>query len=194
MTDIEKIKQLREQTSVSLGQCKKALEESDGDLEKAKELLRKWGEDVANKKSGRLAKQGIIEAYIHSNKKVGAMVELRCETDFVAKNKDFQELAHNLAMQITAMKPLYVKPEDVPRQVLEKEKEIYKAQLADSNKPKELLDKILEGKLNKYKNEVSLLTQPFVKDPTRKVKDIINEYISVLGENIVVERFARFEI
>ena len=194
MADIEKIKQLREQTSVSLGQCKKALEEADGDLEKAKELLRKWGEDVADKKSSRQTSQGVIEAYIHSNKKVGAMIELRCETDFVAKNKDFQELAHSLAMQIVAMKPLYVKPEDVPQEVLEKEKEIYKAQLADSNKPKEILDKILEGKLNKYKNEVSLLTQPFIKDQKRLVKDIINEYISVLGENIVVERFERFEI
>ena len=194
MTDIEKIKQLREETSVSLGQCRKALEEAGGDLEKAKELLRKWGEDVADKKSSRQTSQGVIEAYIHSNKKVGAMIELRCETDFVAKNKDFQELAHSLAMQVAAMKPLYVRPEDVPQEVLDKERVIYQAQLAEEKKPKEILDKILEGKLKKYKNEVSLLTQPFIKDQKRLVKDIINEYISVLGENIVVERFERFEI
>jgi elongation factor Ts len=194
MVDIEKIKQLREETGISLGQCKKALEEADGDLERAKEILRKWGEDLAGKKTGRQTDQGIVDAYIHSNKRIGVLIELRCETDFVARNQEFQKLAHDLAMQIAAMRPLYVKPEDIPEELLLREKEIYQAQFAQTGKPEELVGQMVEGKLKKYKEEISLLTQPFVKDQAKTVQDVINEYIARLGENIKVSRFQRFEI
>lgn len=194
MKDIEKIKELREITGVSLSLCKKALEESNGDIEKAKEILRKWGEDLAEKKSSRKTSQGIIEAYIHSNKKIGVLVELRCETDFVARNQKFQELAHDLAMHIAAMKPKYIKEEDIPEEELQKEREIYREQFEKTGKPKEIIQKMIEGKLKKYKDEVVLLNQPFVKNPQKRIKDLIGEYIAALGENISVERFIRFEI
>ncbi len=194
MVDLELLKKLREETAVSLAQCKKALEEAGGDLNKAKELLRKWGEDLAEKKSQRETKEGIIGAYVHSNKKIGVLVEVLCETDFVARNEEFQKLAHDLAMHIAAMKPKFVSPDDIPEEVLEKEKEVYRAQLEKENKPPEIIDKILEGKLKKFKEENSLLTQPFVKNPDRTVKEIINEYISKLGENITVRNFVRLEI
>ncbi len=194
MENIEKIKELRQITGVSLSLCKKAVEEAQGDLEKAKELLRKWGEDLASKKSSRETGEGIIDAYIHSNKKIGVLIELRCETDFVARNEEFQKLAHDLAMHIAAMGPKYVKEEDIPEEELNKEREIYKEQFEKTGKPPEIIDKMIEGKLKKYKENISLLSQPFVKEPQKTVGQVIKEYITKLGENISVKRFVRFEI
>ena len=194
MENIEKIKELRQITGVSLSLCKKAVEEAQGDLEKAKELLRKWGEDLASKKSSRETGEGIIDAYIHSNKKIGVLIELRCETDFVARNEEFQKLAHDLAMHIAAMGPKYVKEENIPEEELNKEREIYKEQFEKTGKPPEIIDKMIEGKLKKYKENISLLSQPFVKEPQKTVGQVIKEYITKLGENISVKRFVRFEI
>ena len=194
MVDIELLKKLRQETGVSFAECKKALDESGGDLEKAKEILRKKGQKIAELKSQRETHQGIIESYIHPNKKVGVLLDLRCESDFVARSDEFQKLAHEIVLQIAAMKPLYVKPEDIPEEFLDGERKIYMEQLANSGKPQKLIEQIVEGKLNKYKNEISLLSQPWIKDETKTIQDLINEAIAKLGENIIVERFARFEI
>ena len=194
MITIQLLKQLREETDVSVTECKKALEESKGDIKLAKEILRKWGKDLAGKKSEREVKQGIIESYIHPNKKVGAMVKILCETDFVAKLEQFQQLAHEICLQIAASKPLFLKEEDIPEDFLDGEKKIYQEQFKDSGKPQKIIDGIIEGKLKKYKKEVSLLSQPWIKDETKTVKDLIDEYIAKIGENIVVEEFRRYEI
>ena len=194
MITIDQLKQLREETDVSVTECKKALEESKGDIKLAKEILREWGKDLAGKKSEREVKQGIIESYIHPNKKVGAMVKILCETDFVAKLEQFQQLAHEICLQIAASKPLFLKDEDIPEDFLDGEKKIYQEQFKDSGKPQKIIDGIIEGKLKKYKKEVSLLSQPWIKDETKTVKDLIDEYIAKIGENIVVEEFRRYEI
>jgi len=194
MITIDQLKQLREETDVSVTECKKALEESKGDIKLAKEILRKWGKDLAGKKSEREVKQGIIESYIHPNKKVGAMVKILCETDFVAKSEQFQQLAHEICLQIAASKPLFLKEEDIPEDFLDGEKKIYQEQFKDSGKPQKIIDGIIEGKLKKYKKEVSLLSQSWIKDETKTVKDLIDEYIAKIGENIVVEQFRRYEI
>lgn len=194
MITIDKIKQLREETDVSITQCKKALEETGGDMEKAKEILRKWGQELADKKSAREARQGIIESYIHPNKKIGVLIDVRCESDFVARSPDFQTLVHNLCLHIAGMKPYYVRPEDISEEIVMGEREIYKEQVAKSGKPEKIIEQIIEGKLKKYKEEISLLTQPFVKNPDKTVQEVIQEYIAKLGENIVVKRFARYEI
>ncbi len=175
-------------------ECKNAVEEAKGDVEKALEILHKKGKIKAQKKSERETRQGIIESYIHPNRKVGALLELNCETDFVAKNEKFIELAHEICLQIAAMAPLYVKTEDVPEDFLAEERKIYKEQFADSGKPKKIIDEIVEGKIKKYCEEVSLLSQPFIKDEKKSVQDIINDYILTLGENIRVKRFIRFRI
>ncbi len=194
MDQMEQIKKLREETCVSLNQCKKALEESGGDLERAKEILKKWGEDVAQKKSTRATSAGIIESYIHSNKKIGVLIELRCETDFVARNRDFQNLAHAIAMHIAAFNPLYISEEEISPEFLENERRICREQFANEKKPPQILEKMIEGKMAKFKQGICLLTQPFVKDDSRAVKAIINEAISKIGENISVKKFIRFEI
>lgn len=194
MVDFDKVKELREETGVSITECKKALEESSGDFDKAKEILRKWGRELAGKKSQREAGQGIIESYIHPNKKVGVLVELRCETDFVAKSKDFGNLAHELCLQIAASNPLFLKEEDIPEEFLDGEKKIYKEQFKSSTKPDNIIEQIIEGKLKKYKEEVSLISQPWIKDDAKTIKDLINDYISKIGENIEIKRFKRFEI
>lgn len=194
MENIELIKKLRQETGISLSKCKKALEESDNDLDKAKELLRKWGEKLAQKRVGRETGQGIIEAYVHANKKIGVLVEVRCETDFVAKNKDFKDFVHELALHIAAANPQYLTEEEIPEEVLEKEKKIYKEQLIEEKKPKQVMDKILEGKLEKYKKEITLLSQPYVRDSERTIQDFLNEAIAKIGENITIQRFVRLEI
>ncbi|MBU1045518.1 elongation factor Ts [Patescibacteria group bacterium] len=190
---IEVIKKIRQETGVSLALCKKALEEAGQDAEKAKELLRKWGQELASKRSGRGTSQGIIEAYIHANKKIGVLIDLRCETDFVARNKDFQELAHEIALHTAAMNPLYLSAEDIPAEVIEKEKEVYRAQMAKEKKPKEIMEKIIEGKLDKFRKENCLLLQPYVKDADKTIQDLINDNIAKIGENIILARFIRFE-
>lgn len=194
MSTIEQIKQLREETGISISECKEALEKSNDDFEKAKELLRKKGLELANKKSSRAASSGIIESYVHPNNRLGVLLELHSETDFVAKSDEFKELAHELCLQIAAMKPLFVSEENIPEEVLEKEKNIYQEQIKDSGKPEKIVNQIVEGKIKKYKEEVSLLSQIWIKDNSKTIKDLISNYVGKIGENIVVENFTRYEI
>lgn len=188
------IKELREATAAGVLDCKKALEASGGDIEKAKTHLREKGLAAAAKKADRTAEEGLIEAYVHAGNRVGALVELNCETDFVAKTEAFKELVHDLAMQIVAIKPLCLIPEDIPSDVLNEEKEKYRAQARDMGKPERIVERIVEGKLQKYYQEVCLMKQPFIKDDDLTVQDVLNQAIAKLGENIVVRRFARFEL
>ncbi len=194
MITAEQVKKLRDQTGVSMMECKRALEQSNGDYDKALEFLKLKSKDVALKKSEREAKQGIIEAYIHSNGKIGVLLELNCETDFVARNQEFKELAHDLAMHIAGMDPKYISPEDIPEEVIETEKIIYEKQFADTDKPKKVIDQIIDGKIKKFSQEICLLTQPFVKNSDITVKELIEEKIAKLGENIKIRRFVRYEL
>jgi elongation factor Ts len=188
------VKELREKTGAGIMDCKKALKECDGDVEKAAEYLKKKGIADASKKSGRIAAEGTVASYIHMGGKIGVLVEVNCETDFVAKTEDFQALTKNLAMQIAAAKPLYVKREDVPEEVIAKEKEIYKTQALESGKPEKIVDKIASGKMEKYFSEICLLEQKFIRDPDKTVEEIVKETIAKTGENIVVRRFTRYEL
>jgi elongation factor Ts len=194
MVSIEQIKQLREETGVSVSEVKKALEEAKGDAEKAKELLRMWGKNLVGKKASRETKSGIIDTYLHQSGKAGVLLDIRCESDFVAKAPEFKNLAHELCLQIAAMKPLFVKEEEIPEEFLDGETKIYTEQLKDSGKPENILKQILEGKLKKYKEEVSLLSQKWVKDDTKTIRNLIEETVAKVGENIEVKRFARYEI
>jgi elongation factor Ts len=173
--------------------CKKALEEANGDFEKAIEVLRKKGAATAAKRADRDAKEGVIVSYIHGGR-IGALVELNSETDFVARNEDFKQLATDIAMHVTAANPEYVSPEDVPAEVVAKEKEIELAQLEGSGKPADVIEKILDGKIQKYYSQVCLLKQPFIKDPAVTIEDLINEKTAAIGEKISLRRFARFEL
>ena len=164
------------------------------DSEKAKDILRKLGKELAIKKCGRQTEQGIIESYIHPNKRVGVLLDIRCESDFVAKSDGFKKLAHEICLQITAMNPLFLKEEDIPKKILDSEKEIYKEQLKDSDKSKKILDKIIDGKLKKYKEKVSLFSQSWIKDDNKTIKDLIEENIGKIGENIIAQKFIRYEI
>lgn len=188
------IKELRDKTQAGMMDCKKALVETGGDMEKAVDYLRIKGLASADKKMGREVSEGVVASYIHSNNKLGVLVELKTVTDFVARNENFQELGRELAMQIAASNPLYVSVEDVPADVIEKEKIIYREQMKDSGKPENVIEKIVEGKLQKYYSEVCLLEQEFIKDGSIKIKDLIKEKISIFGENIEVGKFSRFQI
>ena len=190
----EMVKLLREATNAGVLDCKKALTDSNGDFEAAVEVLRKKGLATAAKKATRDANEGIIGSYIHGGSKVATLVELNCETDFVARTDQFQQLAKDLAMHITAARPQWVAREEVPAASVDKEKEIYREQMAGSNKPPQVVDKIVEGKLDKWYSEVCLLEQAFVKDPDVTIKDLLTTSIASLGENIRVRRFARLEI
>ncbi len=192
--DLESIKQLRNMTGAGMVDCSKALEESDGDIEKAVDLLRKKGILKAGSKSDRTTHEGLIESYIHQNGRLGALVEINCETDFVARTEVFKDLAHTLAVQVASMNPLYVSIEDVPTNVKEKEVEIIKSDKAFKSKPEKVRDSILEGRLSKYYVQVCLLEQPYYKDEKIKIADLINNAISKTGENIKVKRFTRLEI
>ena len=194
MVTIDQIKQLREETGVSPTEIKKALEEAKGDVDKAKELLRVWGKKVLNKKTSRDVKAGLIETYLHQNAQTGVLLDIRCETDFVAKSPEFKNLAHEVCLQIAAMKPLYVKEEDIPEEFLDGETKIYIEQLKDSGKPENIVKQILEGKLEKYKQEVSLLSQVWIKDDTKTIKNLIEDTVAKVGENIEIKKFARYEI
>lgn len=194
MANINLIQQLRHQTGAGITDCKKALEESKNDLEKAKEILRKKGEKILKKRKDRKAKQGLIEAYIHPGGKIGAMVILSCETDFVSKSKEFKDLAHDLVMQVAAMDPLYLKPEEISEEVIEREKKFFQEQSRQEGKPDNIIDRIVEGRLEKFFEEVCLLKQKFIKDNSKTIKDLITEKITRLGEKIEVKRFVRFEI
>jgi len=194
MVTIEQIKKLREETGISLTEVKKALEESNGDVEKAKEILRILGQKVLYKKTDRETKAGLIDTYIHPTGTTGVMIDIRCETDFVAKNPDFKNLAHEICLQIAAMKPLYIKEDEIPEEVLDGETKIYKEQLKDSGKPEKMMAQILENKLKKYKAEIALLSQVWMKDDAKTIKNLIEDVVGKVGENIEVKRFARFEI
>lgn len=194
MINIDQIKQLREETGVSISECKKALQEAKGDFEKAKEILRKWGKDIAGKRSLKNTGAGLIESYIHPNKKVGVMLDIRCETDFVGKTEDFQKLAHEICLQIAAMNPLFLKEEDIPPEFLDGERKIYQEQLKDSGKPQNVIEEIVEGKLKKYKEEISLMSQLWVKDEAKTIKELIDSHIARIGENIIIKKFSRFEL
>jgi elongation factor Ts len=188
------VKELREKTGAGIMDCKKALAESGGNLEKAVDYLRQKGVAAAAKKADHVAADGAVGAYVHPGGKIGVLVELNCQTDFVARTTEFQALLKDVAMQIAAANPAYVRREDVPAEEIEKEREIYRAQARESGKPERVFDKIVEGKLERFYSEVCLLEQPFIKDPDRKVADIINDAISRLRENIQIRRFARYHL
>lgn len=194
MSTLEQIKNLRERTGAGIVEVKKALEEAGGDDQKAIEILRKRGQEKAMKKSDRVAGEGVVVSYIHSNGRVGAIVKLLCETDFVGRNEAFKSLAQDIAMHITAANPKYLKPEEVPAEIIEKEREIWTAQLAEEKKPEDIMQKILEGKEKKFREEISLLTQPFVKNPDQTIGALLTENISKIGENIQVGEFYRIEL
>lgn len=188
------VKTLREKTGVGMMECKKALLESDGDLEKAQEYLRKKGLADASKRSGRSTTEGLIESYIHVGSQIGVMIELNCETDFVARNDQFKALARDLAMHIAASAPKYVSKDQVAEEEVNKEKEILLAQPDMASKPEGVREKIVEGRLEKYFEQICLLNQAYIKDPNMKVQDLVNTAISTIGENIQVRRFVRFSV
>lgn len=188
------VKQLREKTGAGIMDCKEALTESDGDMEKAVAFLRKKGLATAAKRAGRAMSEGVVHSYIHTGGKIGVLVEVNCETDFVAKTDDFQDLAKNIAMHIAATNPLGINEEDVPEDVVEKEKEIYRAQALEQGKPEKILDKIIEGKLSKFFKESCLMNQPYVRNPDITIADLLNEAIAKIGENISIRRFTRYQI
>jgi elongation factor Ts len=190
----EMVRKLREETGAGMMDCKSALVEAGADVEKARDILRKKGLAAAAKKAGRATSEGIVGTYIHPGARIGVLVEVDCETDFVAKTPEFQTLVKEIAMHIAAANPLYVAKDEVPGQVLEKEKEIYKAQAAAAGKPAAVQEKIAEGKLKQYLSEVCLLEQPFVRENDKTVGQLIQEKIGLIKENIVVRRFARFKV
>ncbi|HPZ42461.1 MAG TPA: translation elongation factor Ts [Bacillota bacterium] len=188
------VKELRERTGAGMMDCKKALAETGGDLEKATVYLREKGLAAAAKKAGRIAAEGIVEAYIHGNGKIGVLVEVNCETDFVAKTDEFKTLVRDIAMQIAAAKPEYIRREEISSETIEKEKAILRAQALNEGKPEKIVDKMVEGRIEKFYKEVCLLEQPFIKNPDQTIQDLLTEKIAKIGENISVRRFARFEL
>lgn len=191
---VEQIKELREITGVSMMSCKEALNETNGDMDKAVDILRKKGEAKAAKRSERTTGQGVIISYIHPNFKLGVMVHLACETDFVAKNDDFKNLAKDIAMHIAATAPMYINPDEVPEELIEKEKEIWREQLKEEGKPEKMWDQIMIGKENKFRDEISLMQQQFVKNPEITIEQLLTDSITKIGENIKLEKFVRYAI
>ena len=196
MTEISAamVKQLREKTGVGIMDCKEALSECDSDTDQAIDFLRKKGLATAQKRAGRGTSEGLIQAYIHTGGKIGVLVEINCETDFVAKNDDFKEFAKNMAMHIAATNPVGISPEEVPQTIIEREKDIYRAQAQEIGKPEKMIDKIAEGKLNKFYKDSCLLLQPYVRDPSVSIQDVLNDLIVKIGENITIKRFSRLQI
>jgi len=190
----DKVKQLREKTGAGMMDCKVALQESAGDLEEAVTILRKKGIASASKKAGRTASEGVITSYIHPGSKVGVLVEVNCETDFVARTKEFQDFAHDVAVQVAAMDPRFRSREDVPEELLSREREILLGQLANSGKPDNVKKQIVEGRLEKWYTENVFMDQAFVKDDSQKMHDFINNHIAKFGENIVIRRYSRFKL
>lgn len=188
------VKQLREKTGAGMMDCKEALQECAGDIEKAVDFLRKKGLATAAKRAGRATTEGVIQSYIHMGGKIGVLVEVNCETDFVAKTDDFKEFVHNIAMHIAASNPVGITPKDVPQKVIEREMEIYRAQVLEMGKPEKMVDKIAEGKLNKFFKESCLMNQPYVREPNKSIADYLNEVIAKTGEKITIKQFARFQI
>ncbi len=188
------VKDLREKTGAGIMDCKKALNESDGDLDNAVDYLRQKGLAVASKKAGRIASEGLVGSYIHAGGKIGVIVEVNCETDFVALNEDFQSLVRDIAMHIAAANPLCVSREEISPELIEKEREIYRAQALESGKPEKIIDKIVDGKVDKFCAGISLLEQPFIKNPDLTVEGVLNEAITKIGENLSLRRFSRFHV
>jgi len=194
MVSINQIRQLREETGISLMECKKALEEAGGDIERAKEILREKGKEMIKGKGERKTAAGIVSSYVHPGSRIGVLLELHCETDFVAKSEEFKKLAHEICLQIAAFRPLFIKMEDIPEEFLDGEKKIYQKQFQNSGKPQKIIDQIVEGKLANYKKEISLMSQSWVRDETKTIEDLISEYTAKLGEKIEVAKFTRYEI
>ncbi|WCF10310.1 translation elongation factor Ts [Paenibacillus thiaminolyticus] len=188
------VKELREKTGAGMLDCKKALEEANGDLAKAAELLREKGLAAAAKKAGRVATEGVVESYIHAGGRIGVLVEINCETDFVAKTDQFKDFARDIAMQIAAASPKFVRREEVPQEEIEKEKEILKAQALNEGKPEKIVEKMVEGRISKYFEEFCLMEQSFIKDPDKTIETLLNEKIAAIGENISIRRFVRYEL
>ena len=191
---IEKIKQLREETAAGMMDVKRALDESDGDLDGARRVLRERGQAIAAKKSSRETHEGLIESYIHFNNRVGDLVEVNCETDFVARTPEFKEFARNVALHIAYANPAAVRPEDIPQEVLDEEREIAQKRAEGEGKPEHIRERIVEGRLKKFVSERALLTQEYVKDPDKTVGDLLQDTIQKVGENVVVRRFVRYEL
>ena len=187
------VKQLREKSGAGMMDCKQALVECDADIDKAVDFLRKKGLATAQKRAGRAMTEGTIQSYIHMGGKLGVLVEVNCETDFVAKNEDFVQFAKNVAMHIAATNPLGVRSEDVPEEVVQRERDIYQAQALETGKPENVITKIVDGKMNKFFKENSLLNQAYVRDPELTIEDVLNELIAKIGENITIRRFVRFQ-
>lgn len=194
MENSDLLKQLREETGISMMECKKALEESMWDIKRAKEILREKGKEMIKGRSSREMSKGIVEAYVHMGGKIGVMLELLCESDFVAKSDEFKKLAHEIALQAAATRPLFVRSDDISGEFLDNEIKIYKKQFEGSGKPENIVEQIIEGKIKKYKEDVSLLNQPWVKDTSKTIQDLITEARAKIGENITVGKFSRFEI
>lgn len=192
--DAKLVKELRAKSGAGMMDCKKALVEADGNIEEAMVLLREKGLAATNKKSGRIAAEGIVESYIHMGGKIGVLVEVNCETDFVAKNEGFKNFVKDVAMHIAASNPLYVTKEEVPTEELEKEKEILRAQALNEGKPEKIIEKMVEGRISKFYKEICLLEQPFVKNPDMTIEDLVKEQIMTIGENVKIRRFARFQM
>ncbi|WP_028545185.1 translation elongation factor Ts [Paenibacillus taiwanensis] len=188
------VKELREKTGAGMLDCKKALEEANGDITKAGEILREKGLAAAASKAGRIATEGVVQSYIHAGGRIGVLVEINCETDFVAKTDQFQEFARDIAMHIAASAPKYVRRDEVPTEDLEKEKEILKAQALNEGKPEKIVEKMVEGRIGKYYEEFCLMEQSFIKDPDKTIDNLLNEKIAAIGENISIRRFVRYEL
>lgn len=188
------VKELRDKTNAGMMDCKKALGETDGDMEKAVDLLRQKGLAVAAKRADRATSEGVVDCYIHAGGKLGVMVEVGCETDFVAKTDDFKAFARDIAMHVAAVNPVAISREDIPADLIEREKAIYVKQAQDSGKPENIIEKIVTGKIEKYISEICLMEQKFVKNPDLTVQDLLNELIAKMGENISIKRFARFQV
>lgn len=193
MIEASAVKELRERTGSGMMDCKKALTESNGDMEKAIEILREKGLAAAAKKAGRIASEGIVDAYIHGGGRIGVLIEINSETDFVAKNEEFRQFVKDMAMQVAASNPLYVRREEVDPKIIEKEREIYRAQALNEGKPEKIIDKMVEGRIEKFYKEICLLEQPFIKDTDKAVKDVLTQLIAKIGENLSIRRFVRFE-
>lgn len=194
MVTAEMVKKLRELTGAGMMDCKKALNETNGDVDKAVDFLREKGLSAAAKKAGRVAAEGVVEAYIHANGRIGVLVEINCETDFVAKTEDFKAMARDIAMQIAASNPAYVRREEVPADVVEHEMEVLKAQALNEGKPANIVEKMVVGRVDKFYKEICLMEQGFIKDPDKTVAQLINEAIAKIGENISIRRFTRYQL
>ena len=188
------VKDLRDKTNVGMMDCKKALQDTGGDMEKAIDLLRQKGLAKAMKRAGREATEGTVHAYIHGAGRIGVLVEVNCETDFAAKSEDFLEFVKNIALQIAAASPLGIEPQDIPQDVLDRERAIYEAQAKESGKPAAIIDKMVEGKMRKFYEEVALLQQKYVKDPDKTIQDYLNELVAKIGEKIIIRRFCRYQL